>query len=127
MDCRTTTAHKFRTRLKFKKYHFILTKEQSVLARIMSSFEGENMETQYNALGHKIDLYFYYYKLAIKIGKNGHSDRYIYYEIKRQKAIEQELGRKFIRIDPDKRDFDFFRAMMKHLDSLNNQLKKFNK
>ena len=30
---------------------------------------------------------------------------------KRQKAIEKELGYKFIRIDPDKEEFDIFRAM----------------
>ena len=28
-----------------------------------------------------------------------------------QKAIEQELGCKFIRIDPDTKDFDAFRAI----------------
>ena len=43
MDCRITSAHKFRTRLGFKQYDVILTKEQSVL--IISSFEGENMQT----------------------------------------------------------------------------------
>ena len=48
MDCRATSAHKFRRRLGFKQYDVILTKEQSVLTKIMSSFEGENMETQYN-------------------------------------------------------------------------------
>ena len=46
MDCRTTSEHKFRTRLGFKKYDVILTKKQSVLTKIMSSFEGENMQTQ---------------------------------------------------------------------------------
>ena len=30
-------------------------------------------------------------------------------EIKRQKAIDQQLGCKFIRTDPDKEDFDIFR------------------
>ena len=48
MDCRTTSAQKFRTRLGFKQYDVILMKEQSVLTKIMSSFEGENMQTQYN-------------------------------------------------------------------------------
>ena len=43
MDCRITSAHKFRTRLGFKQYDVILTKEQSVL--IISLFEGENMQT----------------------------------------------------------------------------------
>ena len=32
------------------------------------------MQTQYSALGFRIDLYFYDYKLAIEIDKNGHSD-----------------------------------------------------
>ena len=30
---------------------------------------------------------------------------------KKQKAIEQELGCEFIRIDPDKKDFDTFKAI----------------
>ena len=45
------SAHKFKTRLGFKQYDVILTKEQSVLTRIRSSFEGENMQTRYNILG----------------------------------------------------------------------------
>ena len=36
MDCRTILARKFRTRLGFKLYDVILTKEQSMLTRIMS-------------------------------------------------------------------------------------------
>ena len=46
MDCKTTLGHKFRARLGFKQYYVILTKEQSVLTKIISSFEGENMLTQ---------------------------------------------------------------------------------
>ena len=111
MDCRTTSAHKFRTRLGFKQCDVILTKEQSVLLKIISSFVGENMQTQYNVLSHRIDLNFHDYKLIIEIDENGHSGRNIDYEIKRQKAIEQELGCKFIRIDPDKEDFGIFGAI----------------
>ena len=48
--------------------------------------------------------------LAIEIDKNGQSDRNIDSKIKRQKTIEQELGCKFIRIDPGKEDFHVFRA-----------------
>ena len=51
----------------------------------MSSFEGENMQTQYNVLSYRIDLYFHDYKLAIEIDENEHSERNIDYEIKRQK------------------------------------------
>ena len=49
-----------------------------------------------------IDLYFYDYNLAIEIDENGHRGKNIEYEIKRQKAIEQKIGYKFIRIDLDK-------------------------
>ena len=68
MDCRTT-AHKFRTRLGFKQYDVILTKHQSVLTKIMSSFEGENMQAQYKVLSYRIDLCFHDYKLAKKLMK----------------------------------------------------------
>ena len=71
----------------------------------MILFEAENIKTQY-VLGFRINLCFQDYKLTIEIDENGHSDRNIDYKIKRQKVIEQELGCKFIRIDPDKEDFD---------------------
>ena len=67
------------------------------------------MQTKYNVLGYRID--FHDYKLPIKVDENRHSDRNIDYEIKRQKAIEQELGCKFTRIDPDKENFDIFRTI----------------
>ena len=64
------------------------------------------MWTQYNVLSYRITLYFHGYKLAIETDENGHKERNIDYEMKRQKAKEQQLGCKFIRIDPDKEDFD---------------------
>ena len=109
MDCRTTSVHKFRTRIGFKQYDVILTKEQSVLTKIMSSFEEENIQTQNNVLSYRIDLFFHGYKVAIETDENGHSDRNIDYEIKRQKAIEQELGCKLIRIDLDKKTLMFLK------------------
>ena len=45
MDFRTTSAHKFRRKLGFKQFDIIFKKEQSVLTKIMSSFDGENMQT----------------------------------------------------------------------------------
>ena len=51
LDCRThQLTHKFRTRFGFKQYGAILTKEISVLTKIMNSIEEENMPTQYNVL-----------------------------------------------------------------------------
>ena len=48
LDCTTTSFHKLRTKLGFKQYNIILTKEQSALTKIISLFEGENMQTQYS-------------------------------------------------------------------------------
>ena len=69
MDCRT--------RLGFNQQDVILTKEQAMLIKIMTSFEGENMQTQYNVFSYRIDLYFLDYKLATEIDENGYSDRII--------------------------------------------------
>ena len=66
------------------------------------------MQTQYNVLGYRVALYFHDYKLAMVFDENGQSDRSIDYEIKTQKAIEQELSQDFIRIDPDKIAFHIF-------------------
>ena len=74
MDFGTTSAHKFRTRLGFKQYDVILTKEPSVLTRIMSSFEGENMQTQYNVLRYRIDLLFMTISLQWKQGHQHSGD-----------------------------------------------------
>ena len=57
------------------------------------------MQTQY-VLSYRVGLYFHDYKLVIKIDENEHNNRNIDCEIKRQKAIEQELGCKFNKIDP---------------------------
>ena len=62
-----------------------LTKEQSVITKILRSFKGEFMQTHYNIIRYRIDLYFYDYKLAIKIDGNGHSDKSINYELKKAK------------------------------------------
>ena len=70
-------------------------------------------------------MYFDDNKLATEIDNNGHSDRNIDHEIKRQKAIEQKLGWKFIRVDPDKKDFDIFRAINEIFKHIKNRLKKY--
>ena len=72
-------------------------------------------------------MYYHDYKLAIEIDENGHSNRNIDYEIKRQKAIEQEICYEFIRIDPEKEDLDIFKAIneiFRHIKQLSNQLTK---
>ena len=119
INFRATTVHKFRARLGFKQYYVILSKEQSMLTKIKSSFEKENMQTQYSALVHKTDLLSHGYKLAIETYENNHSNKNIGYE--------QERGCKFIRIDLDKGDFNIFKAIneiFRHIQQSSNQLAK---
>ena len=68
------------------------------------------MQTQYSALNYKIDVYFHDYKLAIEPDEKGHRDRNTDHEIKRQKALEKELNCKFIRIDPNDKNFNILKA-----------------
>ena len=82
-----------------------------MLTKIISSFEGGNIQTQYNVLGYRIDLCFHDYELAIEIDENSHSDRNMDFRLKRQKAIKQEPGCELVRSDPDKKDFDIFKGI----------------
>ena len=77
-----------------------------MLTKIFTFFAAEEIILQYNTLGYRVDAYLPKHKLGIEIDQQGHHDRSIDYEIERQKAIEKELGCKFIRIDPSKEVFD---------------------
>ena len=71
-------------------------------------------------------MYFHDEKVAMENEENEHSDWSIDYEIKNQKGIEEKVGCKFIRTDPDKENFDVLRSINENLDTLNNRLKKLN-
>ena len=82
------------------------------------------MQTQYSALGYRIDLYFHEQKLAIEVDELGHNDRNINDEIQRQRALERELSCVFIRINPDAIDFNIFKEINKihrHINQLTKQ------
>ena len=66
-----------------------------------------------------------YVFMTISSHENGHRNRSIDYEIKSQKAVDQELSCKFIRIDPDKEDFDIFwtiNEIFRHVKQLTKKL-----
>ena len=100
MHCRVATPKsvEFRYKLGFDQYDITLTKEQSLLKSVIDAFEGENSQTQYSVLRYRIDLYFHHHKLVIEVHEKGHKDRNIDQEIQRKKALEKELGCKFIRL-----------------------------
>ena len=101
-------AIEFKTKLGFNQHDLIMTKEQSVSTKIMKAFSNEETLPQHSALSYKINLYFSEHKLAIEIDEKGHNVRNIDYEIKRQKAIKNKLYFKFIRTNPDGKDFDVY-------------------
>ena len=94
MDCRTTSAVNFRTRLGFNHHDPIMTQEQSILSKIV--------------LGYRTDAYNFNYKSAIEADEQGHNDRDIDYEIERKQAIDNELGCEFIKVNAAKEKFDIF-------------------
>ena len=65
MDCRTTPAVYFKTRLGFSQLDPIMTQEQSTLSKIITVFAAEEIMLQHNFLGFIIDAYFPKYTLAI--------------------------------------------------------------
>ena len=75
-------------------------------------------------MSYRIDLYSHDYKLAIEIDEDGHSNRNVDYKLNRQRAIAQELGCKFIRIDPDKEDFENFRTVSEKFRPIKQSTKK---
>ena len=110
MDCRTDKSCSFKKKSGFQLYDVIDTKEQTIINSIKDTFQGENIQTQYNVLGYRIDLYFHEYKLAIEADELGHTNRN---EIERQKALEKERNCIFIRINPDEKDFNIFKEINK--------------
>ena len=51
MDCRTTPAVNFRTRLGFNQHDPIMTEEQSILSKIVTIFAAEEIIMQHNVSG----------------------------------------------------------------------------
>ena len=71
------------------------------------------MQTQHSVLGYRIDFHFHKHKLAIEVDELGYADRNLSNEIGRQKAPEKELECAFIRINPDGKNFNIFKAINK--------------
>ena len=69
------------------------------------------MQTQYSALGYRIDIYFHKYRLAIEVDELEHTGRNLSNETENQKALEKELNCVFIRINPDEQNFNIFREI----------------
>ena len=85
--------------------HKYVRKEAGTICTLQKVFEGISMKRQFSIGSHRIDLYFPKHKLTIECDEHNHKDRDIDYEIIRQKFIEDQLNCKFIRYNPDAKDF----------------------
>ena len=108
----------FRVILGLKEHDISLTKEQSVLNKLLETFSREEISLQHFVLGYKIDAYFVKYRLAVEIDENNHEQKDNKKELVKENAIKQKLGCEFIRINPDSDNFSIFtkiRAIFEHI------------
>ena len=61
MNCRVSASEaiKFRSELAFKQHDIVLSKEQSVLSKILELFSNGKMQLQHSSLDQRTDLYFF--------------------------------------------------------------------
>jgi very-short-patch-repair endonuclease len=83
------------------------TKEQEYIQIIKNAFSHYESVTQYRVLGYNVDLYLPELQLAIECDEHGHK----YYtrsdqDGQRQSEIENYLGCRFIRFNPDEPGFN---------------------
>ena len=80
-------------------------KEAGTIYTIQKVFEGTSMKRQFSIGSYRIDLYFPEHRLAIECDEHDHKDRDTNCEVWQQVAIEDQLNFKFIRYNPDAKDF----------------------
>ena len=88
-----------------------ITKEQSTVGFIKKALTHLNPIPQYyikknEKQCYSIDLYIEKYKIAIECDEDNHNNRDVNAEIEREKFVKNKLNCKFIRFNPDDKDFD---------------------
>ena len=124
MDCRSPTAIGFRSKLGFNQTDLIMTKEQSVLIKVMKVFCSEEILLQHFVLNRKIDLYFPRHKLAIEVDEKGHKDRDKCKEIERKNSIKDILIVNLLELTLVKKKFDVYFQIDKIYNHINKLSKK---
>ena len=83
--------------------------ETDVIKCIMKTFQGNDMKTQFYVDNYHIDLYFENVKLAIECDESHHnSSSNKIKDRERQDHISQKLSCKFIRFNPNDKNFNLF-------------------
>ena len=62
----------FRLLLRFTEHDIFLSKEQSVLNKLLETLSREEISLQHFVLGYKINAYFVKYRIGVEIDENNH-------------------------------------------------------
>ena len=94
-------------KLKFgvNQHDKVLREQQSLGLRRKKLFPNEDIKEEYSVSDYRTDFAFKNHMLVVEIDEKGHVDRDPDFKRKRQKQLEN-CGYYFIRIDPDKKDFN---------------------
>ena len=103
---RVQSVIKFRSKLGFKNNKHVLSRECSIIIKLVNAFSPITEVIRQNVLNYYVDLHLPKYKLVIEIDELGHANRDNNKEIIREKEIKDYLQCKFIRINPDISDYD---------------------
>ena len=87
------------------------TKEQEYIGAITNAFYYENFQKQYPIGPYRIDLYFPTLKIAVECDEFNHRDRNTSLEFTRQQYIETQLNCRFVRFNPDSKEFCIYRVI----------------
>ncbi|KAA6417338.1 MAG: hypothetical protein FRX49_12667 [Trebouxia sp. A1-2] len=79
-----------------------------IIYHLKEAFKGCNMQEQFAVGDFRIDLYFVDQKIAVECDENGHRGRDLGAEIARQQFITKQLDCKWVRFNPDAKDFSIF-------------------
>ena len=108
IDIKTVKTSEFKIKLGFNQVDPTMSKQESIGLKLKKTSSGEEIIEDYSVLSYLVDFYFPKYKLAIEIDELGHADRDSVKENERQTEITKYLDCKFIRINPDKKDFSAY-------------------
>ena len=114
MDCRTTPAVNFKTKLGFNQHDPIMTKEQSILSKIKTIFSAETILLQHNVLSSIIDAYFPKHNFAIEIDELRNEHRNIDKEVRREKSIKKSLIVNLLELIQLKKSLMFLLRLVKY-------------
>lgn len=110
-------------------------KEHNHLEAITQSFPDVQSYPQFKVGRYRVDLYMEDYDLVIECDEYNHRDRDPQREQEREDFIKSELGCKFIRFNPDCKNFSIFKViasihkfiLFKETEELKQTIKKFRK